>query len=225
MGEPAGGRGHAVQQAGSRVQLRNSREEPLSVQIGIAHQAGCAATLHGLRIARLMIVGGEWERHQDAGTASRGQFGNRAGAGAGDHQIGLRKGRGHIGDERHNFAFQAAFGKGALQIGEAGGSALMHDADAVRGGAEERPTFAGGAVERSRALAAPGDQNVQGAAGRPRRRAEEFFADREAGGFGPPGGKMGCRFRERDERARDEAADDAVGETASSEDRPRSRPC
>ena len=89
----------------------------------------------------------------------------------------------------------------------------MHNAHAVRGSTEERPALAGGPVERSRALAAPGDQNVQDAAGRPWRDAEEFFTDGEARGFGLAGGKMGSRFGEGNESARDEAADDAVGET------------
>src|ERR1700693_71586 len=80
------------------------------------------------------------------------------------------------------------------------------------GAPKQGPALAGGLIEGPRTLAAAGDENLEDRSARLGSDAEEFFPNRQAGGFGPAFRKEFRGLREGNERAGDETADDAIRE-------------
>src|SRR5471032_3100219 len=73
--------------------------------------------------------------------------------------------------------------------------------------------MASGFIERAGTLAATRDQDVQHAAPRPWRNSKKLFADRQAGDFGFTVREISGGLGKGDQGARDEAPDDAIGES------------
>ena len=131
------------------------------VHLRIAHQARRAAALHGLGIARLVIVGGERETapartacpaaaSSETAPAPERQTTRSAAANA----AGISAMKGTTSPSRPDCA------KPSRRSLEARGAGLMHDAHRKSGLAEQRPTLARRPVQRARPLAAAGDQDL-----------------------------------------------------------------
>ena len=91
----------------ARFQIFHGSVEHFTGHFRITHHPRRISPLHGLGIARLMIVRRKGEGNQD-GRASRGRkLANGSGARAANHQIRGSEGSGHIGDKRDDFALQA----------------------------------------------------------------------------------------------------------------------
>ena len=89
--------------------------------LAILDQARRARARERFRIAQLVLIGGERKRRKDGRLARRRQFGDRARARPAHHQVGLREGRRHVGDEWQHFALQAGLGEGRAQLVASGG--------------------------------------------------------------------------------------------------------
>ena len=107
------------------------------------------------------------------------------GAGAADNQVRRREGRGHIGQKRDDLPLDARLRESIPQFFEAVLSGLMDHPYGHACRPEQRPTLARRAVQRTRALAAAGDQQIEFLAARLRRKVEELFAHRQPRDLGP----------------------------------------
>ena len=85
MGECTNGIGHLFERAGTIGKLGDKCKKPLAGHVGIAHEAGGAGLFEGFSVARLVIVGGEGEGHEDrrpGGGGDRNERSERGAAGA-----------------------------------------------------------------------------------------------------------------------------------------------
>ena len=57
-------------------------EDPGGIESWLRYDPGTACRRNGTGVGRLMIINSSGQRHQDRGPADRGEFGDRAGAGA-----------------------------------------------------------------------------------------------------------------------------------------------
>src|SRR5215471_4014062 len=157
-----------------------------AIKLGVANQPGRALPLHGFRVPGLVVVRRERKRHQYGRLAGRGQLADGARSGPADHQVRRGKSRRHVADERDHLSGHSRpreFTLHRLKILSAG---LKSDPHRYRGSAKERPALLRRPVERTRTLAAAGDQNAERFAARLRRQAEELVANRESGQLRSP---------------------------------------
>ena len=117
-------------------------------------------------VGRLVVVQCAGERHQDGGTADGHQFGHRAGAGAGNHQMGFGHAPGQVGEECLQLGADLGIAIDLAYLFDVFGAALLHHRQAHfhvmrqagQGGGHDLAQGAG-------ALAAAEDQQAQRPAG------------------------------------------------------------
>ena len=66
-------------------------------------QSRCASVCKGLGIVALMVVGGGGQWNENGGLSGGCDFGDGAGSGAANQQVGAREGSGHVVDEGRHF--------------------------------------------------------------------------------------------------------------------------
>ena len=150
---------------------------------------------------RLVVVDRAGQRHQERGAADDGEFGDGAGAGAGDHEMRGGEPVGDVGEERRQLGGDAERGVGGAHPVEVLGAALLRD---PQPGAQRRRQQGdrGGqrVAEHARAEAAAGDQQADRAVRRRRRvgragqggdRRADRVAGHDRGGAGAAAGA--CR--------------------------------
>src|SRR5574343_923904 len=157
LGQAAGLFGHFQQLAAGIIA---DQGDGFRRQLGLRQQEGAAGMDQELGVPGLVVVDGMRERHQDAGHASRRQFGDGQRAGPADDQVGPFVGAGHVLDEGDAMRLDTDRGVVGLQRVEILLAGLMDDLRLV-GFAELRHTLGHHFVQGLGAEAAADDEHVQ----------------------------------------------------------------
>jgi hypothetical protein len=152
--------GHRQALAGIGGKLGEHRLQARRQVVALRQQQGRAALHQEFGIAGLVVVDRLRERHQHAAHADRAQFGERQCTGTADHQVGVRIGRGHVGDEGFDGGDDARIGIRLARIVQHLFAGLVED---LHRQAECRDRLRHRVVQGTRALAATQHQQAQSA--------------------------------------------------------------
>ena len=146
---------------GSRDNRSTSSTNRAPVHLRIQNQPRRAGLFDRLRIAQLMLIGRRRQRHQYRRLARRRQSRSPCPARPADHQIRLRERRRHVVEERGHLArrLQPA-GTSCAISSYAPRRRSDESAEPLAPVLPQRPALLRRAIQRSRSLAATGDQDV-----------------------------------------------------------------
>jgi hypothetical protein len=94
-------------------------------EVALLHQPAAAGIDEEAGVGGLVVVHRERERHEQRGGADGGEFGDGAGAGAADHQVGVGEGLGRVVDEGREVGLHAGRGVVGAQFVDLLGAALV----------------------------------------------------------------------------------------------------